>query len=141
MRGGTRGWLLHATPQTVCLDQSAIVLWGAAFQEPDNGVAGELPKLLVSPNKVFTWPWLGQAGAAAGAVAAPSPAARRRAYQVQADYHRHLEAPRLRPATAQEPAAYLQRPAFSSCTVPVVLAATWRNNLWHVFGEKTATPP
>ncbi|KAL4436680.1 hypothetical protein ABPG75_003819 [Micractinium tetrahymenae] len=151
-------WARHCQRlQRVCLDQSTIILYDDQYQELDGKVAGALPKLRISSNKVFAWPWRGReadaaAAAATGANATGSAAGgadaaeedegdssggqqqdRRRAYEVQMDYHRHLEPPRLRPATAQEPAAYLQSPAFSTCTVPVVLAATWRRNFWHVM--------
>lgn len=54
---------------------------------------------------------------------------------VQTDYRRHLAPPPLRPASAQEGAPYLQQPRFSTCTIPVLLAVTWRNNLFHVLGK------
>ncbi|KAL4435209.1 hypothetical protein ABPG77_001891 [Micractinium sp. CCAP 211/92] len=146
-------WAHHCQRlQRVCLDQSTIILYDDQFQEEDGKVAGALPQLRISSNKVFAWPWRGREADAAGGNATGSAAAeaaaaaeagsassagqqqeRRRAYEVQVDYHRHLEPPALRPATAQEPTAYLQTPAFSTCTVPVILAATWRRNFWHVM--------
>lgn len=259
-------WAHHCQRlQRVCLDQSTIILYDDQFQEVDGKVAGALPQLRISSNKVrtgkacargfvpptdgfcevhalcmqavqsildqdkqkdwetvdqnlhsvarssqvFAWPWRGReadaargnatgsaAAAAAEAVSASSAGQqqeRRRAYEVQVglvcgglcvscltagsaahsfppgsgltppsvlrrkqcrpipskprcqgptlvqvDYHRHLEPPALRPATRQEPSAYLQTPAFSTCTVPVILAATWRRNFWHVMGEPPA---
>lgn len=39
----------------------------------------------------------------------------------------------LRPATSQEPTAYLAAPSFSSCTVPILLYSSWRGNFFHIF--------
>ena len=38
-----------------------------------------------------------------------------------------------RPASALEPAAYLHAPAFSSCTVPVIVYPIWADNYVHTL--------
>lgn len=55
-------------------------------------------------------------------------------YEVQSPTRtRRIPALPMRPATSQEPAPYLQDPEFSTCTVPVLLYASWRGNFFHIF--------
>ncbi|KAL4451870.1 hypothetical protein ABPG75_007532 [Micractinium tetrahymenae] len=134
--------------ERVCVDQGTLILYDDRYQQLGGRKAGKLPELLVDTSKIFEYPWRGSGSSSAGSDSTDSEeeedggsgsSRRRLRYQVQQPTRtRRIPPLPMRPATAQEPTAYLQDPQFSSCTVPIFLYASWRGNFFHVFKDLSA---
>eukprot|EP00887_Chlorella_sp_A99_P001146 scaffold14.g1146.t1 len=118
--------------EKVCVDQGQLILYQSQFQglaqlSPGAG----LPQVEVDATRVFRFPWCSRKHgcfAGAGDGAAPARGGKYTAYTPG-----RLAPLPVRPASSLEPVGYLRHPAFSTCTVPVLLYPIWPNNFAHVL--------